>query len=123
MPAPVQQNFGPQLAPIAYALTGQTASLGSTTAYTATTAGVYEFNATVVTTTAGSAGTVLVALTALKGGTSTSGTASLTTLGTSAAAELSAAYLSVGDTVTYTTTVAGNVGGQYQVLVNGNQIQ
>ena len=51
MPAPVQQNFGPQLAGILYSLTGLSTSQGSTTAYTCTSAGVYEFNATVVTTT------------------------------------------------------------------------
>ena len=122
MPAPVQQNFGAQLAAIQYALSGQTASLGSTTAFTVTTAGFYEVNAAVLCTTAGSAGTVLVTTNTPKGGTIATGAASLTVLGTSLGTQL-LTYLNAGDAVTYTTTVAGNVGGQYQVLINANQQQ
>ena len=122
MPAPVQQNFGTQLAPISYSLGGQTASLGSTTAFTVTTAGFYEVNAAVLCTTAGSAGTVLVTTNTPKGGTIATGAASLTVLGTSLGTQL-LTYLNAGDAVTYTTTVAGNVGGQYQVLINATQQQ
>ena len=119
-----QSNFGtPPLNVINYTLAGQSATLGSTTAYTAVIAGVYQITGTVLTTTAGSAGTVLITLSTTKGGSSAASTATtLTTLGDSSAIQF-ASYLNVGDTITYTTTVAGNVGGVYEVLVNASQLQ
>ena len=92
-----------------YSLTAQSASISATTLYTTTAAGIYRVTASVQTTTAGSAGTVLATVS----GTA-SATASLTSLG--ATQSLSTTfYVAAGTNLQYTTTVASNTGGSYRV--------
>ena len=91
--------------------TGQTASIGSTTALTTGAAGLYRYTGTVRTTTAGSAGTVLLTL----AGTASTA-ASLTSL-TSQYGVSGCTYLQAGESISYSTTVASNNGGQYRADV------
>lgn len=86
----------------------QTASIVSTVAFTATASGLYRYTGAVRTTTAGTAGTVLLTL----NGTASS-TASLTSL-TAQQSVSGITYLQAGETITYSTTVASNSGGQYR---------
>jgi hypothetical protein len=92
-----------------YSLLTQSSSVAATTLYTTLATGIYRVTASVQTTTAGSAGTVLATV----NGTA-SATASLTTL--AAAQSLSTTYYAAAATVIqYTTTVASNTGGVYRI--------
>ena len=89
--------------------TNRNASITATSFYATTASGLYRVTASVQTTTAGSAGTVLVSV----NGTS-SAAASLTSLG--ATQSLSTTfYVAAGTNLQYTTTVASNTGGSYRV--------
>ena len=92
-----------------YSLTAQSASESATTLYTATANGIYRVTASVQTTTAGSAGTVL---TTVNG--SASATAALTTLGDTRSVS-SMFYAAAGSTLQFTTTVSSNTGGVYRI--------
>ena len=92
-----------------YSLTAQSNSVSATTLYTTLAAGIYRVTASVQTTTAGSAGTVLATI---KG--TASATAFLTTLGTTQSLSITY-YAGAGVNIQYTTTVAGNTGGMYRV--------
>jgi len=92
-----------------YSLLTQSSSVAATTLYTTLATGIYRVTASVQTTTAGSAGTVLATV----NGTA-SATASLTTL--AATQSLSTTYYAAAaTTIQYTTTVASNTGGVYRV--------
>ena len=91
------------------AQTAKTASVGSSTVFTASTTALYRITGSVRTTTAGSAGTVSVAVAGL-----TSTSADLTVLGSTASIS-TLAYRAAGGTFALATTVASNTGGQYRV--------
>lgn len=92
-----------------YSLTAQSSSIGATTIYTTTAAGVYRVTASVQTTTAGSAGTVLVTV---KG--TSSGTVDLTTLGSTQSISTTF-YAAASAALQYTTTVVSDTAGVYRV--------
>jgi hypothetical protein len=102
-------HFSGALELVQYSLTAQASSISATTLYTTLAAGIYRITASVQTTTAGSAGTVLVTV---KG--TASATADLTSLGSTQS--LSTTFYSATPVaLQYTTTVAGNSGGAYRV--------
>lgn len=101
-------NPWPVIAQPWVAQTAKTASIVSSTVFTAPIAGLYRITGSVKTTTAGSAGTVSVTTAG-----QTSGTADLTALN-STASSTTTAYLAAGGTFAVATTVAANTGGQYR---------
>jgi hypothetical protein len=106
-------------------LSGQTASVTSTPMFTAPVAGTYRATVTLVTTAAGSAGTVDASIISNNGAasnTQTTATCSLATLGT----EVSQSFTFVsaaGQAVDYSTTVASAAGSPaYSVSVVVEQL-
>ena len=96
----------------------QTASIGATTALAVTNAGVYRIVVDIVTTTAGSAGTVLATIATNNGSGSFSQSTSalsLTGLGNEGTATLEA-YCAASTNIQYSTTVVGAVGGPQYAL-------
>lgn len=102
-------NPWPVIAQPWVAQTAKTASITTSTVFTAPIAGLYRITASVRTTTAGSAGTVSVTSAG-----QTSGTADLTSLNSTASVSTTA-YLAAGGTFALATTVAANTGAQYRV--------
>lgn len=100
-------------------LTAQTASIGATNLMASAPAGLYRISYYLHTTTAGSAGTVLLALTWNDGVGQTSATSALT-LAAVVAGTLNSGQLVIksasGQAITYTTTVAGVVGNPAYAL-------
>jgi hypothetical protein len=102
-------HFSGALELVQYSLTAQSSSISATTLYTTLAAGVYRVTASVQTTTAGSAGTVLVTV---KG--TASGTTDLTTLGSTQSVSTTF-YVAASTVLQYTTTVVSDTAGIYRV--------
>jgi hypothetical protein len=101
-------NPWPVIAQPWVAQTAKTASIVSSTVFTAPLAGLYRITGSVRTTTAGSAGTVSITTAG-----QISGTADLTVLN-STVSSTTTSYLAAGGTFAVSTTVSGNTGGQYR---------
>jgi hypothetical protein len=101
-------------------LAGQTASIGSTGMFTPGLSGVYSFVVDLVTTTAGTGGTVTASIITNNGSaavTQTTSTVSLGTLGTEGSTTFTA-YCAATQSMNYSTTVAGATGSpQYALRV------
>lgn len=95
---------------LSYTLTSQTASIASTGVYTVPTSGVYRITGTLRTTTAGTAGTVVLTI---SGGAST-GTLNLASASSTAYGQ-SVPNVGSGYVFVFSTAVTGNVGGAYRV--------
>lgn len=99
-------------------LTGQTAAITSTAAFTPGLSGVYRFTVSVEVTTAGTAGTVTASVitnNGLASQTQTTPTASLTASGAEADSTFSA-YCAAGQAINYSTTFAGATGAPQYAL-------
>jgi len=106
-------------------LTAQTASVASTPLFTAPVAGTYRATVTLITTAAGSAGTVDASIISNNGSaanTQTTATCSLATLGTELS-QVVTFYSAAGQVVDYSTTVASAAGSPaYSVSVVVEQL-
>lgn len=105
---------------VSVAPAAQTASIGSTTLFTASATGLYQLSYYLVTTTAGSAGTVLATFgwnDGAAGRTLVTTTIVLSAL-TGFLGGVATIYLAAGQVVTYATTVAAAVGSpQYTIAI------
>jgi hypothetical protein len=98
-----------------YALPLQSASIASTSLLTCQVTGTYRVSASLRTTRAGSAGTVIIALDGATAGSGVSQTDDLSTLLGRAGASVTV-FKAAGETIAYTTTVAAAAGSpQYLV--------
>ena len=96
----------------AVALTGQTASIGTTNLLASAPAGLYRATWYIETTSAGAAGTVLLTLGWNDGDAQTAVSATITLVTASAALSgMTVIRSAAGQNITYATTVAGAVGG------------
>lgn len=109
--------------------TAQTASIGTTTFFTASVQGVYRITYSLDTTTAGSAGTVLLTIGWNNGAAQSVATATilLSTLGATTCVSPATCgplviNVAASQNVTFATTVVGNVGGQYSVRLRAEAL-
>lgn len=104
-------NFLSPMQVAQYSLTGQTASLSSTTIYTTLAPGVYRITLSVALTTVGSAGTVFGSI------TNNGNTASVAINGSGNPIETRTSmwYRSASSAIAVQSTVSGNTGGVYRV--------